>query len=111
MEEDWVFAYDRTWEGMLTAVFDAFSRRCFPVAFIGEEEVPPLFASVHTVLTDGERAGRVFRALQKKRADLLNPKSKQRTKRQKIQDLVKQAQKSGLKPDEIASRLGLPTEE
>ncbi len=52
-----------------------------------------------------------IRALQKKRADLLNPKSKQRTKRQKIQDLVKQAQKSGLKPDEIAARLGLPTEE
>ena len=66
MEEDWVFAYDRTWEGMLTAVFDAFSRRCFPVAFIGEEEVSPLFASVHTVLTDGERAACVFRALQKK---------------------------------------------
>lgn len=66
MEEDVVFVYDRTWEGMLTAVFDAFFRHEFPVAFLGEGEVAPLFTSVRHVVTDEEKAGRVFRALQRK---------------------------------------------
>ena len=65
-EEEWVFAYDRTWDGMLTAVFDAFFRRQFPVAFIGEGEVPPLFVRVHRVVTDDGKAGRVLRALRRK---------------------------------------------
>ena len=32
MTEDSVFVYDRTWDGLLTAVFDAFYRHQFPVA-------------------------------------------------------------------------------
>lgn len=36
MTEDSVFVYDRTWDGLLTAVFDAFYRHQFPVAIIGE---------------------------------------------------------------------------
>lgn len=66
MEEEWFFVYDRTWEGMLTAVFDAFSRRCFPIGFLGEDDTVPLFASVHRVVTDEGRAGRVARALRQK---------------------------------------------
>lgn len=66
MKEDAVFIYDRTWDGMLAAVFDAFFRRTFPVAILDEGEVPPMFAEVHRVVTDEEKAGRVFRALQKK---------------------------------------------
>ena len=37
MTEDSVFVYDRTWDGLLTAVFDAFYRHQFPVAIIGEK--------------------------------------------------------------------------
>lgn len=66
MQEDSVFVYDRTWEGMLTAVFDAFYRHRFPVDLLGERDTPPLFAVVHRVVTDEEKAGRVFRSLQKK---------------------------------------------
>lgn len=66
MTEDSVFVYDRTWDGLLTAVFDAFYRHQFPVAIIGEKDTPPLFAVVHRVTTDEEKAGRVFRALQRK---------------------------------------------
>ena len=60
MTEDSVFVYDRTWDGLLTAVFDAFYRHQFPVAIIGEKDTPPLFAVVHRVTTDEEKAGRVF---------------------------------------------------
>ena len=38
MTEDSVFVYDRTWDGLLTAVFDAFYRHQFPVAIIGEKD-------------------------------------------------------------------------
>lgn len=48
--------------------------------------------------------------LNKQKADILSPKpprKPRKTKKQKIQDLMKQAQKAGLKPEEIAERLGL----
>ena len=47
--------------------------------------------------------------LQKKKEHLLSPKQHKprKTKTQKIQEIVKQAQKSGLKVDEIAERLGV----
>ena len=49
-------------------------------------------------------------ALEKKKKDLLAPKpprKPRKTKKQKIQDLIKSASKAGLKPEEIAQRLGL----
>ena len=52
--------------------------------------------------------------LNKQKADILSPKpprKPRKTKRQKIQDLMKQAQKAGLKPEEIAERLGLKIQE
>ena len=66
MTEDSVFVYDRTWDGLLTAVFDAYYRHQFPVALIGENDTPPLFTTVHQVATDEEKSARVFRALQRK---------------------------------------------
>ena len=56
MTEDCVFVYDRTWDGLLTAVFDVFYRHQFPVAIIGEKDTPPLFAVVHRVITDEEKS-------------------------------------------------------
>ncbi len=64
--EDNVFVYDRTWDGLLTAVFDAFSLRRFPSVIVGEGDILPLFGTVHRVATDEEKAARVFRALRRK---------------------------------------------
>ena len=60
MTEDSVFVYDRTWDGLLTAVFDAFYHHQFPVAIIGEKDTPPLFAVVHRVTTDEEKPEECF---------------------------------------------------
>ncbi len=49
-------------------------------------------------------------ALEQKKKDILNPKpprKPRKTKKQKIQELIKSASKAGLKPEEIAQRLGL----
>lgn len=66
MTAEWVFVYDRTWDGLLTAVFDAYVRRQFPVALLGEADTPPLFVEVHHVVSDDGKAGRVGDALQRK---------------------------------------------
>lgn len=49
-------------------------------------------------------------ALTQQKADLLSPKQQRKTrksKKQKIQEIIQLANKSGLKPEEIAERLGL----
>ena len=49
-------------------------------------------------------------ALEQQKKDILAPKPQRKprkTKRQKIQELIQSASKSGLKPEEIAERLGL----
>ena len=51
-----------------------------------------------------------IKGLDKQKAEILAPKpprKPRKTKKEKIQDLMKQAQKAGLKPEEIAERLGL----
>lgn len=48
--------------------------------------------------------------LEQKKKDIFAPKpprKPRKTKKQKIQDLIKSASKAGLKPEEIAQRLGL----
>lgn len=66
-----IFLYDYTFEGLLTAVFEAYSRRTFPDVLLEEGEVLPLFYDeAFTVITDEKKAGRVWRGLQKK---LSNP--------------------------------------
>lgn len=62
-----IFQYDHTFEGVLCALFDAYSRRTFPNLLLPEEEPLPLFYdSVHRVVTTQERAERVWSALKKK---------------------------------------------
>ena len=62
-----VFRYDKSFEGLLTAVFDAYARRMWPDALLEEGEPAPLFTDEdHTVVTDPEKAGRVWTALAKK---------------------------------------------
>ena len=62
-----VYIYDKTFDGLLTAVFDAYFRKTFPDALLSEGDALPLFYDeLHTVVTDEEKAGRVWRGLQKK---------------------------------------------
>ena len=67
MASSGLFLYDRTFDGLLTAVFDAFVRKQFPTVLLGEGEPLPLFHDeVFTVVTDEEKSARVWRALEKK---------------------------------------------
>lgn len=62
-----VFRYDKTFEGLLTALFDAYSRRMWPDALLSEGELAPLFTDEdHTVVTSSEKSERVWTALAKK---------------------------------------------
>jgi probable DNA metabolism protein len=62
-----VFRYDKTFEGLLTAIFDAYSRKSFPERLLGEDELLPLFAGeVYTVVSSPEKSVRVWNALEKK---------------------------------------------
>jgi len=62
-----IFRYDKTFEGLLTAVFDAYNRRTFPDRLLDEAEVEPLFADeCYTVITDEAKSDRVWQGLRKK---------------------------------------------
>jgi probable DNA metabolism protein len=61
------FRYDNTFEGLLSAVFDAYTRKEFPEYILGPEETPPLLASsIHAVMTSRPKADRVFAGLGKR---------------------------------------------
>jgi probable DNA metabolism protein len=62
-----IFFYDKTFDGLLSAVFDAYSLKMFPEKLLPTGAIPPLFAgTARTVATDEAHAGRVWRALEKK---------------------------------------------
>lgn len=62
-----IFVYDKTFEGLLTAVFDAYSRRVFPDALLAEGEPFPLFYDeAVTVCSDAAKADRVWKGLERK---------------------------------------------
>lgn len=62
-----VFVYDKTFEGLLSAVFDAYSLRWFPERLIGEGEPEPMFTEqVHVVATETRKSNRVWRGVEKK---------------------------------------------
>ena len=62
-----VFVYDGTFEGVLTAVFEAYERKLFPDSLVAEGEMLPLFYdNLVPVTADAAKADRVWRALQKK---------------------------------------------
>lgn len=62
-----LFIYDHTFEGLLTCIFDAYFRKTFPDSLLTEGGPLPLFydEAIH-IVTDEEKAGRVWRGLQKK---------------------------------------------
>ena len=62
-----IFFYDKSLEGLLTAVFDAYKMKLFPDKLMGIGEVPPIFVEQsYTVVTDEPHSSRVWRALEKK---------------------------------------------
>jgi probable DNA metabolism protein len=62
-----VFRYDKTFDGLLTIVFDAYFRKTFPDVLLREGEPLPLFYDVVVdVITDEGKSDRVWKGLQKK---------------------------------------------
>ena len=62
-----IFFYDKTYEGLLCAVFDAFSTKMFPERLLKIGDLMPMFTeTTYTVSTDEEHSKRVWTALQKK---------------------------------------------
>ena len=60
------YVFDNTLDGLLTAVFDSFFRKQQDVMLLAEGEQLPLFADEpHHVMTDGEKAARVWKGLEK----------------------------------------------
>ena len=61
-----VYTFDNTLDGLLTAVFDCFFLQQQPEMLLAEGEQLPLFADEpHRVVTDGEKAARVWKGLEK----------------------------------------------
>lgn len=62
-----VFHYDKTFEGLLTAIFDSYFRRTRPAKLLAEGEPEPLFVDEsHLVITQDDKAARVWRSVEKK---------------------------------------------
>ena len=62
-----VFRYDKTFEGLLTCLFEAYVRKRFPEKLIDEGEPAPMFAEeVAEIVTDKEKAERVWAGMERK---------------------------------------------
>lgn len=62
-----VYFYDKSFDGLLTTVFDAYTRKVFPDQLLKVGDVAPLFMlDSYTVMTQADRAKRVWTALEKK---------------------------------------------
>ena len=62
-----VFFYDKTVEGLMCAVFDAYSMKEYPERLLQTGDIMPMFMdTTHTVVTEEEHSKRVWQALQKK---------------------------------------------
>ena len=62
-----IYTFDNTLDGLLTAVFDAFARREQPEELLREGDQMSLFGDeIHSVQSDGEKAGRVWKGLEKR---------------------------------------------
>ena len=69
-----LFIYDKTLDGLLTALFDAYNRKTFPDVLLSKGDTLPLFYDdIFTVITDEEKAGRVCRRRYRHRPFQLSP--------------------------------------
>lgn len=61
------FRYDKSFEGLLCVVFEAYTLKLFPEILVAEKEPLPLFADhIITIATDESKASRVWKGLEKK---------------------------------------------
>lgn len=61
------YAYDGSFEGFLTVIFDVYERKAWPDKIVNQQRVQPsLFATSIPVITDEEKADRVWRGLLRK---------------------------------------------
>ena len=61
------FIYDKTFEGLLTAVFDAYVRKSFPDVLLAEGEPLPLFCEeTVTICSDKQKPTVSGKALKRK---------------------------------------------
>ncbi len=61
-----IFRYDNTFDGLLTLVFDAYSRKSFPDSILGSDAQSLFEEEAYHVVTDPARAQRVWDGLHKK---------------------------------------------
>ncbi|WP_159566343.1 TIGR03915 family putative DNA repair protein [Budvicia diplopodorum] len=62
-----IFYYDKTFDGLLSVVFDAYKLKLFPELLLTEGDIEPMFMQrLHTTVTDFHKSDRVWKALQKK---------------------------------------------
>lgn len=62
-----IFRYDKTLEGLLTAIFDAYYWKVFPDRLLAEKEPEPMFTTqIQTIVADKIKSDRVWKALEKK---------------------------------------------
>ena len=65
-----LFIYDKTFEGLLTAIFEAYEMKIVPDKILGSgDQQTFLFAESHTIITDEQKAERVWKGLHKKISD------------------------------------------
>ena len=61
-----IFIYDKTFDGILTCIFEAYSQKLFPDQLIAEGEMMPMFVEEQlTIVTDEEKSKRVWKGLEK----------------------------------------------
>ncbi|CCY38153.1 TIGR03915 family putative DNA repair protein [Gabonia massiliensis] len=66
-----IFIYDKTFEGLLTCIFDAYFKKSFPDFLLSEKDSLPLFYDeLITIYTDNEKSSRVWICLQHKLSKL-----------------------------------------
>ena len=61
-----IFTYDGSFEGFLSAVFDAFAMKALPAEVLAFDDMEPTLLKVHPVETDFEHAKRVLNGIEKK---------------------------------------------
>jgi probable DNA metabolism protein len=62
-----LYTYDGSFEGLLTVVFEAYERKAWPTSIEQEQLAQPsMFGDTVAVITDEQKAGRVWKGLQRK---------------------------------------------
>ena len=62
-----IFIYDKTFEGLLTCIFDAYFKKSFPDSLLSEKDSLPLFYDeLITIYNDNEKSSRVVISMKRK---------------------------------------------